>query len=92
LITDLNQQQPVTFSTRSTPLAQNEQLEFCYTLYFAPFLHFDSILRFRRNRTLVRPDRMKAHDPKIPITPEKGLLQVDPDVDAVFELSLKLDY
>lgn len=91
-ITDLTQQQPVTFSTRSTPLAQNEQLEFCYKLYSSPSLDFESLLRFRRNRTLVRPDRTKPRDPKLPIAPEKGFVQIAPGEDVIFELSLKLDY
>ena len=91
-ITDPTHQQPVTFSTRSTPLAQNEQLEFCYKLYSTPSLDFDSLLRFRRNRTLVRPDRTQSHDSTLPIISEKGFVQVAPGEDVVFELSLKLDY
>ena len=40
----------------------------------------------------MRPDRTKPRDPKLPITPEKGFVQVAPGEDVVFELSLKLDY
>lgn len=40
----------------------------------------------------MRPDRTKPRDPKLPIAPEKGFVQIAPGEDVVFELSLKLDY
>lgn len=40
----------------------------------------------------MRPDRTKPRDPKLPITPERGFVQVAPGQDVVFELNLKLDY
>ena len=85
-------QPPVTFSTRGSPLAQQEQLEFCYKLYSSVSLDFESILGFRRNRTLVRPDRTKPRVTTLPIIPEKGFMQIYPGTSLVIELSLKLDY